>query len=474
MKKHGLFKILGIIMFIMIILSYFLKGRGGEFNYIGLGDVFLNGLQSMYYFFDTVLFIFVIGGFYGVLNKSSSYKKLLDKIVTSVKPLNKKFIYAVIIIFAIVASLTGNVLPLLIFIPFVISIILLLGYDKLVAISATVGSTLIGYIGGIFVTFRDPADYYGVSTTTFEEFVGLENKFANIFPKLLLLFAAIAILIFYISKHIKAVEEKKVKYEINDNTDLLVTEVKGNYKDIKTWPIIVILSLIFILMVLGMMPWNSLFGIDCFDKFHTWLTGLSIKEFAIFPNIISKYFKGFGAWIELGNYMMLMIVLLVFIFIIKLVSKMKFDDIIEGFLEGAKKMLPSVALVLTAYTILVCVYNNGFIENMITSYGKFNFGLSSLIAILGCITHVDIYYIASSVFSPMLALITDETILSSVAILFQGIYGIISIVGPTSIILIVCLTYLDVPYTTWLKYIWRFILYLVVLLALVVLLTIFL
>ena len=99
--------------------------------------------------------------------------------------------------------------------------------------------------------------------------MGLENKFANIFPKLLLLFAAIAILIFYISKHIKAVEEKKVKYEINDNTDLLVTEVKGNYKDIKTWPIIVILSLIFILMVLGMMPWNSLFGIDCFDKFHT-------------------------------------------------------------------------------------------------------------------------------------------------------------------------------------------------------------
>lgn len=474
MKKHGLFKILGIIMFIMVILSYFLKGRGGEFNYIGLGDIFLNGLQSMYYFFDTVLFIFVIGGFYGVLNKSSSYKKLLDKIVTSVKPLNKKFIYAVIIIFAIVASLTGNVLPLLIFIPFVISIILLLGYDKLVAISATVGSTLIGYIGGIFVTFRNPADYYGVSTTTFEKFVGLENKFANIFPKLLLLFAAVALLIFYISKHIKAVEEKKVKYEINDNTDLLVTEVKGNYKDIKTWPIIVILSLIFILMVLGMMPWNSLFGIDCFDKFHTWLTGLSIKEFAIFPNIISKYFKGFGAWIELGNYMMLMIVLLVFIFIIKLVSKMKFDDMIEGFIEGAKKMLPSVALVLTAYSILVCVYNNGFIENMITSYGKFNFGLSSLIAILGCITHVDIYYIASSVFSPMLALITDETILSSVAILFQGIYGIISIVGPTSIILIVCLTYLDVPYTTWLKYIWRFILYLVVLLSLVVLLTIFL
>ena len=36
--------------------------------------------------------------------------------------------------------------------------------------------------------------------------------------------------------------KRKIETEINDNTDLLVTEVKGNYKDIKTWPIIVILS----------------------------------------------------------------------------------------------------------------------------------------------------------------------------------------------------------------------------------------
>ena len=44
------------------------------------------------------------------------------------------------------------------------------------------------------------------------------------------------------------------------------------------------------------------------------------------------------------------------------------------------------------------------------------------------------------------------------AMSFQSLYGLISIIGPTSIVLIFGLTYLDVPYTTWIKYIWRFIL----------------
>ena len=59
-------------------------------------------------------------------------------------------------------------------------------------------------------------------------------------------------------------------------------------------------------------------------------------------------------------------------------------------------------------------------------------------------------------------------------LLFQGIYGIFSIVGPTSLILIFTLSYMNVPYTTWLKYIWRFILALIVLLALVTLLIVLL
>ena len=109
-------------------------------------------------------------------------------------------------------------------------------------------------------------------------------------------------------------------------------------------------------------------------------------------------------------------------------------------------------------------------EKLISNYGKFNYGISSLIAIMGSILNVDLYYTVAGIFTPIVGLITDESVYASVALLLQGIFGIVSFVGPTSILLIVGLSYLDIPYTTWLKYIWRFILYLTVLVAVVVLL----
>ena len=137
-------------------------------------------------------------------------------------------------------------------------------------------------------------------------------------------------------------------------------------------------------------------------------------------------------------------------------------------------MLPIAGLITLSYTVLVCAYNNGFLEGLISSYGKFNYGVSSLYTFLGCILNVDIYYIVMGVFSPILNVVTDESIYSSLAILFQGIFGIFSIVGPTSLILIIGLTYMDIPYTTYLKYIWRFVLSLIILLALVTLLVVLL
>lgn len=476
MKKHGLTKILGILLVLLLIVSYILPGRQEMVNRIGIADLLLNYFSIVLQNFSyIVLFALAVGGFYGVLNKTSSYKKLLDSVVTKVKPLGKKFIYLVIILFAIIASMTGMTIPLFIFVPFIVSIILLLGYDKLVALTATIASIVIGYIGGVFVNFVNPNTY---GTNTYEEFVGLDSKFANTFPKLLLLFTGIALLIYFVSKHIKAVEEKKVKYELNDDSELLISEVKGNYKDIKTWPLIVILTIMFIILVIGIIPWNSLFNISVFTDFHTWLTGLSIKKFAVIPNIISSGLPALGEWTASGNPMAVYVyisMLLVFVtFIIALVNKVKMNDAIDNFVEGTKKMLPAAIIITIAYTVLVCAFNNGFLEVLITKYGKFNYGVSSLLAFLGCILNVDSTWIIAGAFSPIVKLITDESIYASVAVLLQGIYGIALLVGPTSLILILGLTYFDVPYTTWIKYIWRFILALVILVALVTLLVVLL
>lgn len=461
MKKHSLLKILGIILLLIVIVTYCVAGRSGEITYLGLGDVAVNYIQSFYYFFDTALFVMVVGGFYGILNKTGAYKKLLDNIVSKVKKHSKIFVFGIIALFALISSLTGISIPLFIFVPFVVSIILLLGYDKLVAMVSTIGSILVGFIGGIFVTFRDPNSYYSVYYTTFEEFVGAD-KFSNWIFQLVLLILGVALLIFYVNRHIKNVEKKKVKYDLSDNSDVLITEVKGNYKDIKTWPLIVIFALIAILLILGLLPFASLFNLSIFNDFHTWLTGLKIGEFAVFNSIISANFTAFGEWASLGTYTMAMIMLAIFAIIIKFIYHIKFNDLIDDFVSGVKKMVPIAALVTLAYAVLVCSYNNGFTETLINNItdavGGFNIVVDALITMVGSLLHTDLYYAAAGVFTPLITAITDESVYQLLALTFQSFYGLTMLIGPTSILLIIGLRYLDIPYTTWIKFIWRFVL----------------
>lgn len=549
MKKHNTFKVLGIVLVLVLILSYFLSGRSGSIDYTGLFDVIMNSFKSMYFFFYIVIFLLTVGGLYGLLSKSPAYKKLLDNIVSMAKPLGKKFIFVTIILIAVISSFTGLMMPLALFIPFIGAIIILLGYDKLVAVSTTIGSMVVGYMGGVFVTFINPNTS---SLNTYETFVGLDSQFSNVFPKLLLLFAGVALLIAFVNSYIVRVENKKVKYELGDDSSVVVNEVKSDYKDIKVWPMSVTLVSLFVLLVLGSFPFSTLFNVTFFNSLHTDFAGLTIGnilvrlcvaivifglfhlvkwiiclirkskfkfkvalpiwisiillvifeilhvvnvldiysipfmksfikvmagnaflDYTFFTNSIFSEFTAFGTWFSSGDsYGYLTVSLLVFIFmiIVAIVEKIKFDDVIDSMMDGVKRIIPTVFIILVAYTILVVAYTNGFAEQLINNYGKFNFGISSLLALLGSIFTVDLYYIVAGVFSPILNLVTDESVNSSVALLFQGIYGIFSILSPTSIVLLFAISYFDIPYTTWFKYIWRFILGLIILLAFVILL----
>ena len=469
-KKYGLFKVLAVLLLLVIVATYFIKGRSDDFAYLAVVDVFFDYVQSFYYFFDTALFILAVGGFYGLLNKIPAYKKLVRDFADKVSKRSQLFVIITVVVFALLSSLTGFNLILLLFIPFVVSIILLLGYDKLVALSATVGGVLVGFIGGIFVTFKDTASQY-VSFTTFAKMVGLKKNWglSTILPKCLLLVVGIVLLVFYIISHIKNYDSKKNKYVLS-KSDPLFVEAKdkdGNKKNsevsdsnVRVWPLILVVSVLFVLLVLGYLPWNSLFGIDCFDKFHTWLTGLSIGNYHVFTSLISSNIPSFGNWGSLGNYMMVIFLICFFSLILMLIYRIKFEDAMDGFVYGIKKMIIPTLTVMIAYCVLVASYNNGFIETIITNSSK-SFGdnvvIHSLVTILGSVLNVDLYYTVSGVFSTLVSSLTNKADLSVYAIMFQSIYGVVQIIAPTSVLLIIGLSYLEIPYKTWIKYIWRFV-----------------
>ena len=197
-KKYGLFKVLAVLLLLIVVTTYFVKDRQGSISYLALGDVFLNYVQSFYYFFDTAIFALVVGGFYGFLNRVPAYKRIVEGLANKISSQNKEklFIIVTTILFALLSSLTGLNMILFVFVPFIVSIILLLGYDKLIALSSTIGGILVGFIGGIFVTFKDASSQYTTGYNTFEQLVGLDSPWGNVIPKVILLIVAVGLLIY--------------------------------------------------------------------------------------------------------------------------------------------------------------------------------------------------------------------------------------------------------------------------------------
>ena len=487
-KKYGLIKVLSVMLLLVVVCSYFIKGRQGEIAYLALGDVFLNYLQSFYYFFDTALFILAVGGFYGVLNKIPAYKRMLEGIVEKVGDKRRVFVIVVTILMALVSSLTGLNTILLVIIPMFISIILLLGYDKLVAISSVIGGVIVGLIGGVFLTVKDPNSYYALTYTTIDKLVGMDGHFANVLPKVLLLVLSIGLLVWYILSYIKRTNAGREVYELSKG-DVLYIDTKVNNKKRKAkteeeneeveekkprvWPLAILLVLLFIILVLGYLPWVDLFKLDIFNKFHEWLLGLKIGNYEVMVNVISSsltQYGAFGTWAGMGNYMMVMFVMVIFSIILVLGYRVKFDDLMDGFIYGIKKMIPASLVVALAYTVLVCSYNNGFIETLITMAND-SFGDNALIhsglAILGSVFSVDLYYASASIFATITSNLTESANLAVYATMFQSLFGIVQIIGPTSLLLLVGLSYLEVPYKTWIKYIWRFVVELLIIILLV-------
>ena len=522
MKKHGLTKILAVILLVVVLLSWVVKGRSDAVAPIALGDVVMNYFQSFYYF-DVMLFILVVGGFYGLLEHVDGYKNLISKIANGAKK-KKLVVFIITIVFALLSSLAGLNLILLIFIPFAISLVIALGYDKIVALFSTVGAVAVGMIGGIFTTIKISSSYYGVSYTTYSELVGLEDKWAALIPNIILFVLALIILIVFLNLRMNKVqdqdeeveekEEKKItkKEEIKEEVKVVKEETKAPKKETKTTkttdtktkknttskkkapakstkkttkknlsaakkddtivikkdkkgrtlPLIIIMLVLLVLLVLGYLPWNSLFGISVFDDFHTWLTEIKIGDYALFTSIISSNITAFGNWANLGStYIIAMLLIVVITIIIKFVYKIKFNDIFDYYAEGMKKTLPAILLIMLAYTVLVCTYNNGFMETIISSASDAlgdNPVINALIAIVGSVLNVDILYVSQGIFAPIVNALPDTANLKVYAVLFQGIYGLVQIIGPTSILMITCLSISDVSYKDWFKNIWKFVL----------------
>lgn len=460
MKKTGLFKIimftlLGILLVTWFVpASYFTDGNLSSLgmNRVGFFDFFqlLFGTFGFAYFIQIFILLVSIGALYGVLVKTGKYGALIEKIASKFKGKEQVFLIAAAFLIAALTSVFDYGLLLFIFIPAIISIILAMGYDKITACITTFGAILIGTIGttlGYNIVGVINEQINGTLTTALPYKIGM----------FVLCFAALVVYLLKVKK------TKKVDKEDAKTIDMFAGEKISNKYSVA--PIIVIFSILFVLLIMGCTAWNSTFGINVFTDFNTKVSEVSIKGFAIFGNLLGTV-NAFGNW----YYAEMSIMCLLAALLLGRFYRMKHRDMFSYMAQGAKNMLAPALMIVLVYAVIYFAGNTMFYPTIadfiLKATSKFNIFFSTIVMILGSALHVDMLYVASYVIPQLAAQDVNTTVL---AVLIQGIYGVTMFVAPTSVILVLGLSYLNIPYKEWIKKTWKLalVLFAIVMVALI-------
>ena len=499
-EKNNALKVILIAFLGLMVLTWIIPAAYYSSEYVeqgrvqmGLFDMFNYPLTALSYFGFITLFIILVGAFYGVLYKIPAYRTFLDKIVTTKKgkyafitssyslivvgslavfaltpvsawillPVlvillvlavaqfvikteegaNKLLLSYLILIVALLVSVCGVQIGIALFIPLIVAIVLMMGYDRITAALVTVGGVVAGLIG---------TTYANGNVTMLVQTLNLKLNY-NIWVRVVILLAAIAIVIFNTIMHVKKLDgkESKVKKAVKKSNskaakkvEEVVVAVKNDElvpavvkKEHSTWPFIVMFVLLFVVFVLAFISWDAEgIGVKAFTNATSSVTKFELFKFPIFGKILGTV-NAFGAWTVTDMF----VPLLLMVVVLALIYKVSFEDVLDGITSGAKKALAPAAVSVLIYSVLVLVTYHPFqmvIYNTLLGMTKgFNVLTTTVIALIASIFNADMSYTFQSVLPYYVTKVTNLKDFSIVGIIFTSMYGLTMLVAPTSLVL---------------------------------------
>ena len=545
MKKHNVIKVVLVTILLFLLLSWILPAAYYSGEYVdqgrvqmGLFDMFNYPMTAIAYFGYVAFYFILVGGFYGILYKIPAYRLFLERIVEKAKGKENICLAIMIILISLLVSVCGVHIAYALFIPLIVSYILLLGYDKITALFVTVGSISVGLIGSTYA-------YSNMSVLM--QTLNLKLDY-NIGVRFVILLVGMVLVIFntlmYNKSHkvevhasknddkkknipekmeVKEVEVEEEEEEIvevkkevpkkkeeNKNTsknsnsknntskkgnsskkssskskknvhkaalmdeDVIVVKAeeealvpKMSSKKTKIAPIVVIFSLLFILFVLAFIPWgDNGFKIKFFTDLTKNTTEFKLFGFPLFAKVLGN-FNAFGSWTVTDLFLPMFLSIL----LLTIIYRVKFNDIVDGFLEGAKKAIAPAFIAILMYTVLVMWTYHPFqmtIYKAVLGWAKgFNVATTVIVSILSGFFNSDIAYSFQSVLPYYVSVVNKVKDYSLVGVIFQSMYGFTMLVAPTSLILMATLSYVGESYKNWLKNAWKLLVELFVILLIV-------
>ena len=453
-KNYGLLKVILLFVVVAILLSWLIpygQFSGSDFMSEGaLARIGLNNLSELIYYafqfaLDKIVILLVIAGFYGVLVKTKAYDNITSSIAKKFS--NKKLAVVIIsVVIAVMTSLFTQTFAILVFVPFIISIMSKMKLDKMTIMATVFGSMLVGTIGATYGT----EGLMLVAKGNYFTADGFDPNNSVLIRAGILIIGLVLFNFFNISHMSK-------KDKDNESIEMIPIEEVDDKKKSKA-PIIIIGGLLLIIVILGFVKWNS-FNVTIFDNFHKLITeDIKIgQDFYIFQSLLGASFAAFGNW----DVFTISSILFIFTIIIGLCYRFKFNEFVDSYIDGCKKVIKPCMFLMGAYLVMGVVYMTPYlptISNKILGLTDgFNIATSSLTLLLNNIFCPNLDFVG---YSGILSHLASEypTYMNALYVMISSLTGLVTVFAPTSLMLVVGLSALDVNYKDWFKYIWKFLL----------------
>ena len=399
----------------------------------------INGLNEA---IDIAIFVLLIGGFLGVTTKTGALDAGIGSVVEKLQGKELILIPVLMFVFSLGGTSFGMAEETIAFTALVTTTMIVAGFDPLVS----VGTIILGAGSGVLGSTVNP---FLVSTSIGAlKGVGIEvNQVIVIATGIALWLSSLLISIYFVMKYAKSLQKDKKatllsQKEINEAHEAFLGN--KNSEEVvefttKRRIVLGLFALTFVVMVAAVIPWEE-FGITIFSK-TDFLTGSSL-----------------GSWwfSELGMWFVIMAV------IIGMVYKMKENEIVGAFMEGAADMVGVALVIGVSKGISVMMTTTGLDTHVLNAASSLLNGMSPIVfTIVAFIIYMILsFFIPSTsglaglsmpIFGPLAMSLgfSSEVMIS----IFSAGSGLVNFVTPTSGVIMGALAIAKVDYTTWVKFV---------------------
>lgn len=382
---------------------------------------------------DIIIFILMVGGAFWILNNSHAIDVGVMSFLRRIRRLSRFkliqklgveniLITLVMIMFSLFGAIFGMSEETIAFVVVFIPLAIQMGYDSIVGVSMCYVAAHVGFAGAMLNPFT-----IGIAQgiADLPLFSGLEYR---VFCWVVLTVVGIAFVLWY-AHRVKVKPERSPVHKLDDYWRQRVESSAQSTLTVRQGIILVILLLTIVALVVG------------------------VLEFGWYIAEISALFLAMGI-------------------VSGIVDKQGADDIAKLFLAGCKDIL-SAALVVGLASGIIFILKDGHIIDTIL------YGLTRSLSQLGEVASLGVMYVFQTLLNivmpsgsakaaltmPIMAQFADLMDISrqTTVLAFQFGDGFTNMLTPTSGVLIGVLGIARIPYGTWLKWAWRFILALILL-----------